>query len=100
MKGETHLDCFDQANRIARDAQDFVGLCLPVPLRNITATNAGPVATMDETLSEIVKDNPIGGGLDSFRSVFRSTCESKGIRPSPDSMDCLNEKGEEALPIM
>ncbi|KAH0562856.1 hypothetical protein GP486_002529 [Trichoglossum hirsutum] len=37
--------------------------------------------------SEIIKNNPIGGGLDGFRRLFRSTCADLGISESPGAAE-------------
>ncbi|ORY58515.1 uncharacterized protein BCR38DRAFT_527535 [Pseudomassariella vexata] len=40
--------------------------------------------------SKVITENPIGTGLDSFRASFNSTCGSRGISCSPDSLDRLD----------
>ncbi|KAL7948074.1 hypothetical protein V8C42DRAFT_351903 [Trichoderma barbatum] len=45
---------------------------------------------MDEARVKIVEDNPIGNGLDAFRALFASVCESQGLVSSPDALDQLD----------
>lgn len=47
--------------------------------------------TMDEAKLKIIKENPIGDGLDAFRKAFASTCYSKGLGHSPDAFDRLEQ---------
>ncbi|KAK6850406.1 hypothetical protein PG989_016451 [Apiospora arundinis] len=50
---------------------------------------------MDNQLrSKIIAENPIGTGLDIFRTAFDRICESKGISCSPESLDHLDRDGK------
>ncbi|KAI1313249.1 serine/threonine-protein kinase Sgk2 [Xylaria venustula] len=46
----------------------------------------------DDLRSKIIKDNPIGKGLDAFRTSFHSTCEDKGLSHSPDTLGQLGQQ--------
>ncbi|KAK0655543.1 hypothetical protein B0T16DRAFT_320017 [Cercophora newfieldiana] len=41
---------------------------------------------MDRSRSSIIEKNPIGNGLDAFRTSFRSVCESQNLPPTFDSL--------------
>jgi len=43
--------------------------------------------------AEIIKENPIGNGLDGFRALFASVCEDRSIPCITDSLDRLNDDG-------
>ncbi|KAH8746941.1 serine/threonine-protein kinase Sgk2 [Diaporthe sp. PMI_573] len=43
----------------------------------------------DQPRSKVIKDNPIGKGLDAFRASFNSTCQVQSIPSSPDSLGRL-----------
>jgi hypothetical protein len=43
---------------------------------------------------EIIKSNPIGDGLATFRDEFRSTCADLGIPESADAVQQIIDKGE------
>jgi hypothetical protein len=45
--------------------------------------------------SKVIEDNPIGNGLDAFRSLFNLTCEGRGISHLcvPDALDQLDQEG-------
>ncbi len=62
---------------------------------NITTVATGLVAVMNEAQSQIIRDNPIGKGLDAFRALFCSTCESKRVSCSPDAVDQFDEEGND-----
>lgn len=47
----------------------------------------------DQSRSEIIKGNPIGAGLDSFRVSFNAVCADTGIRCTPDALGRLDQKG-------
>ncbi|KAI0903609.1 hypothetical protein F4823DRAFT_267708 [Ustulina deusta] len=49
----------------------------------------------DQPRSKIIQDNPIGKGLDIFRTSFKSICEDKGLSHSPNS---LHQLGQDDLP--
>ncbi|KAF7861835.1 hypothetical protein EAF04_007717 [Stromatinia cepivora] len=44
----------------------------------------------DQTRSNIIKDNPIGKGLNTFRASFNSACENQNIPLTLDSLDKLS----------
>ena len=44
--------------------------------------------------SEIIKKNPVGGGLDAFHDSFGSACVKLGHRVSPDTVQQLSNEGE------
>ncbi|KAF7856270.1 hypothetical protein EAF04_009798 [Stromatinia cepivora] len=48
----------------------------------------------DQAWSKIIKDNPIGKGLDTFRASFTSVCEKQGI---PVTLDSLGKLGHDEL---
>jgi hypothetical protein len=50
----------------------------------------------DQTRSEIIKDNPIGGGLDAFHASFKSVCEGKSLSSAPAVLDQLDRDGNTA----
>ncbi|KAK4071055.1 uncharacterized protein Triagg1_6422 [Trichoderma aggressivum f. europaeum] len=52
---------------------------------------------MDEARLKIIEEHPIGGGLDSFRALFASTCESlnlAGSLPNANAIDQLEQLGQ------
>jgi hypothetical protein len=49
---------------------------------------------VDQAQSKIIEDNPIGKGLDAFRSSFNSICEEKGLFQSPDDLGRLSQEGK------
>ncbi|KAK0621805.1 serine/threonine-protein kinase Sgk2 [Bombardia bombarda] len=48
----------------------------------------------DQLRSKIIKDNPIGKGLDAFRALFSSICEGANIS---GTLDALEQLGQEDL---
>ncbi|KAK3312493.1 hypothetical protein B0H66DRAFT_608756 [Apodospora peruviana] len=48
----------------------------------------------DQPRSEIIKDNPIGKGLDAFRASFNSICEGASVSCT---LDALEQLGQEDL---
>ncbi|KAH8748986.1 hypothetical protein F5883DRAFT_508959 [Diaporthe sp. PMI_573] len=46
----------------------------------------------DQTRSEIIRGNPIGNVLDSFKASFKSVCEDRGISCTPDALGQLGQK--------
>jgi hypothetical protein len=52
----------------------------------------------DQARSEIIKDNPIGKGLDAFRASFTSVCENKSIPSTLDSLGKLGHDGNTYSP--
>ena len=47
----------------------------------------------DQAQSEILGNNPIGKGLDAFRSSFNSICEGRSISCTPDALGQLDQEG-------
>ncbi|KAF3357053.1 hypothetical protein VdG1_00204 [Verticillium dahliae VDG1] len=45
----------------------------------------------------IIKDNPIGNGLDAFRASFVSVCEGADASRAPDAIDRLSHEGRGTL---
>ena len=39
----------------------------------------------DQAQSEILENNPVGKGLDAFRTYFNSICEDRGISCTADN---------------
>ncbi|KAH6703019.1 hypothetical protein BKA61DRAFT_189254 [Leptodontidium sp. MPI-SDFR-AT-0119] len=48
----------------------------------------------DQARSEIIKDNPIGKGLDAFRASYTAVCENQSI---PSTLDSLGKLGHDEL---
>ncbi|KAH7016362.1 uncharacterized protein B0I36DRAFT_396657 [Microdochium trichocladiopsis] len=46
----------------------------------------------DQARSQIIKNNPIGNGLDAFRTSFGPICEDASVPCSPDSLDRLGQE--------
>ncbi|KAK7229627.1 hypothetical protein V2G26_001797 [Clonostachys chloroleuca] len=42
--------------------------------------------------SKMIEDNPIGNGLDTFRALFDSICEERGISRSQSALDQLDQE--------
>ncbi|KAJ4403524.1 hypothetical protein N0V85_005078 [Neurospora sp. IMI 360204] len=52
----------------------------------------------DRPQSEIIREYPIGTGLDAFRASFESVCKDRGIScPTPDALRQLGKKGRTNL---
>ncbi len=47
----------------------------------------------DNLQAGIIKDSPVGKGLDAFRDLFRSMCEERGISRTSEALGQLNEQG-------
>lgn len=45
-------------------------------------------------LSDIIQEHPIGKGLDTFRALFQSTCQDRGISYAVDVLGQLDQEGE------
>ncbi|KAL2137997.1 hypothetical protein VTI28DRAFT_7676 [Corynascus sepedonium] len=43
---------------------------------------------VEQSRSEIIKQHPIGNGLEGFRALYRSVCDSKSI---PYTFDALGQ---------
>ncbi|KAK3305105.1 uncharacterized protein B0T15DRAFT_531357 [Chaetomium strumarium] len=41
---------------------------------------------------EIIEQNPIGNGLEGFRTYYISVCNSKSIPYTPDTLDLLDDE--------
>lgn len=63
-----------------------------VYLSHNTIAETGP-AMADQARSRVIEDNPIGNGLDTFRALFKSTCEGRGISRARDALDQLDQEG-------
>lgn len=50
-------------------------------------------AMVDQTRSEIIKSNPIGGGLNAFHVSFSSIYEHANITCTPNALDQLAQDG-------
>lgn len=50
----------------------------------------------DQAVLELIKDNPIGEGLDAFRVSFAKVCAERGIPCTRDALDQLNPEGTTA----
>ncbi|KAL8312995.1 hypothetical protein RB597_008976 [Gaeumannomyces tritici] len=46
----------------------------------------------DRSRSEIIRDNPVGKGLDAFHTSFNSICEDKKVPRSPDALGRLDQE--------
>ncbi|KAF7857261.1 hypothetical protein EAF04_009502 [Stromatinia cepivora] len=53
----------------------------------------------DQIRSKIIKDNPIGKGLDTFRASFTSVCESQGIPLALDSLGKLDHDELQSIAV-
>lgn len=59
-----------------------------------------PFAMADPSQLGIIKDHPIGNGLDAFRASFNTVCADKGIPCTLDALDQLDLEGRtSAIPI-
>ncbi len=70
---------------------------LPVsskPLKNITIAEGELINMTDQTQSKILENNPIGKGLDAFRSSFNSICKERSISCTPDALDQFGQEGK------
>lgn len=47
----------------------------------------------DESRSNTIQENPIGKGLDAFRTSFDSVCKSAGVASSPGALEQLSREG-------
>ncbi|RYO83810.1 hypothetical protein DL766_002661 [Monosporascus sp. MC13-8B] len=52
---------------------------------------------VDQLRSNIIKDNPIGRGLDAFRTSFSSICEGANIACSSGALEQLNQENLQNL---
>ncbi|KAF5016334.1 hypothetical protein F66182_12016 [Fusarium sp. NRRL 66182] len=51
----------------------------------------------DQPQSTIIEENPIGKGLDAFRTRFKSVCEGASVPCSPDSLEQLGRQELQSL---
>jgi hypothetical protein len=49
---------------------------------------------MHELQLKIIKDNPIGNGLNVFYASLSSICEGAGVSCTPDSLEQLSQEGK------
>ena len=54
-----------------------------------------PSSMADQDRSIIIKDNPIGNGLDVFRASFNSVCNGASISCNPDALEQLGQEGKQ-----
>ncbi|KJZ68575.1 hypothetical protein HIM_12037 [Hirsutella minnesotensis 3608] len=47
----------------------------------------------DQSRSEVIKEYPIGNGLDAFRASFSSICQGRNISTDPDAVERLGQEG-------
>jgi hypothetical protein len=52
----------------------------------------------DQPRSKIIEENPIGNGLDAFRTTFRSICEASNIPCSADALERFERQSEKDVP--
>jgi hypothetical protein len=51
------------------------------------------VTITDQARLEILKNNPIGKGLNAFRTSFNSICKDRTISCTPDALSQLMQEG-------
>jgi hypothetical protein len=73
---------------------DFQSQLSLVSQRNITIAEGGLVTMTGQAQSEILENNPIGKGLDAFRTSFNSICEDRSISCTPDALGQLGQEGK------
>lgn len=47
---------------------------------------------MDHFRPQVIQDNPIGAGLDTFRDSFIATCQRLGVSPSTEVLSEIGER--------
>ena len=52
-----------------------------------------PSAMADQPRLKIIKDNPIGNGLDAFRASFNTVFADRTISDIPDALGRLEQEG-------
>jgi hypothetical protein len=52
------------------------------------------IAMVDQRSLKVIKDNPIGKGLDGFCASFNVMCEGASIFCSPDALELLSQEGK------
>ncbi|WPJ57184.1 hypothetical protein SMAC4_09394 [Sordaria macrospora] len=68
--------------------------------RRVSRTSSPPrlkdsitIAIMDQHQSDVIREHPIGTGLDAFRASFELVCKDRGIScPTPDALSQLGKK--------
>ncbi|RYO87915.1 hypothetical protein DL764_008794 [Monosporascus ibericus] len=63
----------------------------PIPTHP-TLLKSTASAMVDQLRSNIIKDNPIGRGLDAFRTSFSSICEGASVACSSDALEQLKQE--------
>lgn len=58
-----------------------------------------PTAMADRSQPEIIKDNPIGNGLDTFRASFNLVCDGASISCTVDALDQLGQEGKKDVQL-
>ncbi|KAI5927512.1 serine/threonine-protein kinase Sgk2 [Camillea tinctor] len=53
----------------------------------------------DQAQLDIIRDNPIGMGLDAFHNLFNQICAAKAISPSPDAFGQLDPEDVQGLAL-
>ena len=56
--------------------------------------------TDQSQLDIIIRDNPIGKGLDAFQNLFNQICTAKAISPSPEAFGQLDLGGMYDNPVL
>ena len=52
----------------------------------------------DQPRSKIIKENPIGKGLDAFRASFHLICEGANVFPTYGALERLGQEGRKDHP--
>lgn len=55
---------------------------------------------LDQSKAEIIRANPIGAGLDTFRDSFRSISEHLGLSPTLKVLDTTNIEGQSNVQVV
>ena len=63
-------------------------------ISNIEIADGGLVTMTDQAQLEILENNPIGKGLDAFRTSFNSVCEARSTSCTPDALGQLGQEGK------
>ncbi|KAK7229612.1 hypothetical protein V2G26_001782 [Clonostachys chloroleuca] len=54
---------------------------------------------MDQARLKTIEDNPIEGGLDSFRATFHTICQDRNLTATPNGLESLNENDLQELAL-
>lgn len=65
----------------------------PLPLSFPLHIEDIPSAMADQSRLKIIKDNPIGNGLDAFRASFNTVCADRALSRIPDALGQLDQEG-------